>query len=93
MGEARWTIADYYNYISDPEGYTENLKRKRRVFIEIYKDVIIDAADENNISPLLLAGVAYMEYGEDPVWLDDAAYSIRPVINKLLQKINCQRSL
>ena len=87
MGEARWTIADYYNYISDPEGYTENLKRKRGAFIEIYKDVIIDAADENNISPLLLAGVAYMEYGGDPVWLDDAAYSIRPVINKLPQNI------
>ena len=46
-------------------------------YVNNYKDVIIDAADKYDIPVLLLAGIAYTEFGGDPMWIDDIAYNVR----------------
>lgn len=45
--------------------------------ISLYKDVIKDAAKINDIPELLLAGVAFNEFGGDPMWVDGLAYNVR----------------
>lgn len=46
-------------------------------FISSYKSIINEATTEFNIPPVLLAGVAYREFGGDPPSIDDMAYAAR----------------
>ncbi len=53
------------------------LFEKKKEYINNYKDVIYDAAEKYNIPVFLLAGVAFTEFGGDPMWIDDVAYGVR----------------
>ena len=49
----------------------------KRNFVRDYKDVINKAAAQYDIPPVLLAGVAFNEFGGDPPSIDDVAYAVR----------------
>jgi WXG100 family type VII secretion target len=42
-----------------------------------YRDVIEAAAAKYNLPVKLVAGVAYVEVGGDPLWIDDVAHAVR----------------
>ncbi len=50
---------------------------KKLEFISQYRDVIKDAAERYDLPEELVAGVVYCEYGGDPMFIDDVAYSVR----------------
>jgi len=63
-------------------GGNEFLFKKKSAFVKHYKNVINDAANEYNIPVFLLAGVAFSEYGGDPMWIDDIADEVRKIDRK-----------
>ena len=73
--EYKWTIGDIVKWKTT--GGDDYIHKEKIGFIKNYKDVILDAAEKYNIPPVLLAGVAYVEYGGDPMWIDDIAYAVR----------------
>ncbi len=54
-----------------------HLLNKKRDFISGYSNIIKAAADEFEISPVLLAGISWREFGGDPEWIDNVAFLIR----------------
>ena len=76
-----WTTLDGFYYWATGRGKTQEscefIHDKKVSFISNYKDVIIDAAEKYDIPPVLLAGIAYNEFGGDAMWFDDAAYTGR----------------
>jgi len=67
-----WTDFDVFKNFDK-----EKLFEVKRNFVGDYKTVINKAAAEYNIPPVLLAGVAFNEFGGDPPSIDDAAYAVR----------------
>ena len=85
--EYAWTIGDALHYKKTKDAVF--LHNKKISFISNYRDVIRDAAQKFDIPPLLLAGVAYVEFGGDHWLLDDAGYlSRKHELNKLIDRIN-----
>jgi len=72
-----WDIIVWQSYGGDT--YIHNFKIS---WISAYKNVIKDAATINDIPALLLAGVAYIEVGGDPMWVDRGAYVFRDIFDK-----------
>ncbi len=75
LKDYKWTAGDILNW--QTFGGEEFIHNEKLGFINNYKDVIKDAAEKYDIPPLLLAGVAYVEYGGKPMIADDVAYSMR----------------
>ena len=73
--EYKWTMGDIAKWKTT--GGEKFIHQEKLGFIKNYKDVILDAAEKYDIPPILLAGVAYIEYGGAPMWIDDAANSVR----------------
>jgi len=73
--EVKWTTWDIVKW--QTWGGDDFLYSKKEAFISNYKDVIQDAALRYDIPDFLLAGVAYIEFGGDPMWQDDIAYAVR----------------
>ena len=67
-----WDIIKWKIFCGD-----KYLVSKKEGFISNYSDVISDAATKYDLPIILLAGVAYMEFGGDPMWIDDIAYAVR----------------
>ena len=82
--EYKWTLGDIAKWKTT--GGEEFIHQKKLGFIKNYKDVILDAAKKYDLPPILLAGVAYIEYGGKPTMADDIAYYGR-IINKYLPNI------
>ena len=72
-----WDIIVWQTFGGD--AYIHNFKLS---WISAYKNVIKDAAAINDIPALLLAGVAYVEVGGDPMWIDRDAYVFRETFDK-----------
>lgn len=73
--EYKWTTGDAAKWKAT--GGEAFIHKEKLAFIKNYKDVIIDAAEKYDIPPFLLAGVAYIEYGGAPMWIDDIANLVR----------------
>lgn len=73
--DVKWTTWDIITWKTF--GGNKHLFSKKEEYIKNYKDVIKDAALKYDIPVLLLAGIAYTEFGGDPMWIDDVAYAIR----------------
>ena len=73
--EVKWTTLDILYW--QTFGGDEFLKSKKTSFISNYRDVIKDAALRYDIPEFLLAGIAFSEFGGDPLWIDDLAYAVR----------------
>jgi hypothetical protein len=58
-------------------GGTEFLNNKKWLFVYDFRNAIAAAATRFDIPPLLLSGVCYVEFGGDPLWIDDIAYGVR----------------
>jgi hypothetical protein len=54
-----------------------HLLRKKADFIKGYANVFVAAANEFDLPPVLVAGIAWREFGGDPMWIDDLAYKAR----------------
>lgn len=54
-----------------------HLLRKKADFIRGYSNVLMTAAAEFDLPPVLVAGIAWREFGGDPMWIDDIAYTVR----------------
>jgi RHS repeat-associated protein len=67
-----WTDIDVYKNFSK-----EKLYQVKESFVKDYKEIINRAAEEYDIPPGLLAGVAFNEFGGDPPSIDDAARAVR----------------
>ena len=75
--EVLWSTIDLLTWkLSNTDNH---LLQKKEEFIKGYSNVILAAAHEFNISPVLLAAVSWREFGGDPMWIDDLAYSIRQI--------------
>ncbi len=76
-----WTTEDFLQYavkkINAPQEADKFVHDKKISFVKNYKDVILDASEKYDIPPMLLAGVAYNEFGGDAMWFDDAIYAAR----------------
>ena len=75
VDEVAWSNQDII--IWKTYGGDEYLFDKKREFVRNYADVIRDAAKEYDLPEWLLAGIAYTEYGGDPLWIDNVAYNVR----------------
>lgn len=75
LGDEAWTTADivYWKTL----GGNDFLFKKKANYVKKYNEVIKDAAKKYDIPEKLLAGVVFNEYGGDPLWIDDVAYTIR----------------
>ena len=82
--EYKWTLGDIAKWKTT--GGEKFIHQEKLGFIKNYKDVILDAAEKYDIPPILLAGVAYVEYGGKPMIADDVAYYGRK-INKYLPNL------
>lgn len=58
-------------------GDPDVLKRYKNAWVHAHADTIIQQARVNGISPILLAGVCWIEVGGDPDWIDAIAYPVR----------------
>lgn len=58
-------------------GDKDLLKHYKNAWVISHSSTIKEQAAINNISPVLLAGVCWIEVGGDPDWIDGIAYSIR----------------
>jgi hypothetical protein len=67
-----WTDFDVFKNFNK-----EKLFEVKRNFVGDYKTTINNAAAQYDIPPVLLAGVAFNEFGGDPPSIDDAAYAVR----------------
>jgi RHS repeat-associated protein len=67
-----WTDFDIFKNFNK-----EKLFEVKRNFVSDFKTVINKAAAQYDIPPVLLAGVAFNEFGGDPPSIDDVAYSVR----------------
>ena len=69
-----WDIAKWkFPVLGDPN-YIHDFKRQ---WVRGYRDVIKAAACQFDLPEILVGGVAYVEVGGDPLWIDDIAYEIR----------------
>jgi len=73
-----WSTADLARWQA---GDVQHLWDEKKRFIEGNRDIINALAAENDIPPLLLAGVAFSEFGGDPIWIDDVAGTVRGVVH------------
>ncbi len=73
--DVKWTSADVAYWKTF--GGKDFLFSEKKDFVNNYKDVIADAAAKYDIPIFLLAGVAFTEYGGDPMWGDDVMYTLR----------------
>ncbi len=73
--EVTWRTIDLLIWKSERDD--SHLLRKKAEFVEAYMPVIRQAADANDIPAILLAGIAWREFGGDPMWIDDVAYRFR----------------
>ena len=73
--EVKWTTWDIAKWKTF--GGDKYLFDKKSSYISNYKDIINDAASKYDIPVFLLAGIMYTEFGGDPMWIDDVAYSVR----------------
>lgn len=76
-----WKDADFLEYavktITAPQEADKFVHDKKISFVKNYKNVILDASEKYDVPPMLLAGVAYNEFGGDAMWFDDAIYAAR----------------
>jgi hypothetical protein len=70
-----WTTMDLVKWKTSKDDKT--LFDFKKQWVKGYNDVIKAAAKENDLPEYLVAGVAYIEVGGDPLWIDDIAYNIR----------------
>ncbi len=76
----QWKDVPKYEWTADKATYYVLTKDKEYVhdeklaFINNYKDVIKDAAKKYNLPEILLAGIAYKEFGGDPMFADDVVH-------------------
>ena len=83
-GTREWTAEELVGW--QASGGNEYVFEFKRQWVSGYRDAIIAAADRFDIPAELLAGVAYNEVAGDPLWIDDAAYAVRPEGNGLGQR-------
>lgn len=70
-----WSTKDLIQWqLQDDDSH---LLRKKADFIKGYANVITAAAQEFDLPAVLVAGVAWREFGGDPMWIDDIAYGVR----------------
>ncbi|MEZ0131433.1 RHS repeat domain-containing protein, partial [Flavobacterium sp. LBUM151] len=72
--KVEWKSTDIIEWKLKGNSY---LFQRKAEFVKQYSDVIKSAAKTFDIPEFLLAGVAYSEYGGDPMWIDDVAYGVR----------------
>ena len=69
-----WDIVKWkFPVLGDPN-YIHDFKRQ---WVRGYRDVIKAAARQFDLPEILVGGVAYVEVGGDPLWIDDIAHKIR----------------
>jgi hypothetical protein len=68
-------------------GQDERVFDYKDSFVEGHRDIILAAAEENDIPPELLAGVAWIEVGGDPDVIDDLAYALEGTDGELTTSI------
>lgn len=80
-----WSLYNFSQWISifiyDKEKANQFLHGQKENFVKDYKDAINLYAKKYDIPPILLAGVAYNEFGGDPMFLDKVAYTGRSIVN------------
>jgi len=74
---AEWTTADIIKWKAPIIGDPQYIFEFKHQWVHGYRDVIKTAANFFDIPELLLAGVAFIEVGGDPLWIDDVAYLVR----------------
>lgn len=74
-----WTTGDVLTWKcgSTCGGGNEYLFKRKAQFTSHYRNVLKDAAVKYDIPEFLLAGVAFTEFGGDPMWIDDVADGVR----------------
>jgi hypothetical protein len=70
-----WTTMDLIKWKTSKDDKT--LFDFKNQWVKGYNNVIKAAAKEYDLPEYLVAGVAYIEVGGDPLWIDDVAYNIR----------------
>jgi hypothetical protein len=77
--KVEWTTGDVLKWKcgSTCGGGNEYLFKRKAQFISHYRNVLKDAAAKYDIPEFLLAGVAFAEFGGDPMWIDDVADGVR----------------
>jgi len=75
-GTRKWTTEELSKWLSDgvSDRYIFDFKRQ---WVRGYRAAIREASDQFDIPQELLAGVAFIEVGGDPLELDSIAYSLR----------------
>jgi hypothetical protein len=79
--KVEWTVEDIFKWKFGNKLDADNdyLFKRKAQFTSHYRNVLKDAATKYDIPEFLLAGVAFVEFGGDPVWIDDVADDIRSV--------------
>jgi hypothetical protein len=77
--KVEWTTGDILKWKcgSTCGGGNEYLFNRKAQFTHHYRNVLKDAAAKFDIPEFLLAGVAFTEFGGDPMWIDDIADGVR----------------
>jgi hypothetical protein len=74
-GTREWTDGEILRWRLEGDDALFDFKDQ---WVRGYRDAIVAAADRFDLPPELVAGVAHIEVGGDPLWLDSAAYALRP---------------
>jgi hypothetical protein len=74
----QWTTLDLIKWKTSKDD--KALFDFKKQWVKGYNNVIKAAAKEYDLPEYLVAGVAYIEVGGDPLWIDDVAYKIRKTI-------------
>ena len=77
--KVEWTTGDVVKWKCGGicGGGNDYLFKRKVQFTTHYRNVLKDAAAKYDIPEFLLAGVAFSEFGGDPMWIDDVADGVR----------------
>ncbi len=78
--EWTWTSMDWARRFLLPRvlgGDKDRLRKYKDAWVKAHSSTIKTQAKLNDISPVLLAGVCWIEVGGDPDWIDTVAYPVR----------------
>ncbi len=78
-----WTNGDAALYFWDQHvtNSTKKIEEHKQKYVVALSDALKELERDYDIPALMLAGVAYMEFGGDPPFLDYAAYALRKVFD------------
>jgi hypothetical protein len=77
---ANWSTWDFIRWKALPErlgGDPDRLRRFKDGWVREHAKTIRELATQYRLPPVLLGGVAWIEVGGDPGWIDQAAFAVR----------------